>query len=436
MVRSLMISRNASSAFTLKYRTALLLASLIIFAPAVLAGEWKTGGHLKYFFSQSRYDTDNIFSQAGTPSPTDQSLNFRLTAEKKWESNWDSVIHYEVGAFRSDSIETARLFGALPTLAGYGIPNDSARLFNLTSVIVDEGKNVLYQRLDRVSIGYTQTSYVFRFGRQAVSWGNGMVFQPMDIFNPFSPTAIDKEYKTGDDMVYMQNLLETGNDIQTVLIPRRNITTGNLEADESSLAVKYHSTRGAIDIDLLVSRHFGDNLAGFGFSADWKGAILRGDLVNAWNPNGSALSAVTSINYAWVWGRHNVSGFFEYYRNGYGISDGIYDPLVLVANPALISRISRGELFTLGRDYLAAGLTVELTPRWLFNPLLINNMNDGSWLTQWIATFDWKQDLKLLLGTNLPVGNKGTEYGGIPSTTPGEYIGGGRSAFLQLAYYF
>jgi len=431
-----MTHSNASFACTAPGWSVLLLVLLVVFVPVAKAEEWKTGGHVKYFFSQTRYDPDNIFSQAGTPSPLDQSLDLRLTAKKKWGSKWDTDIQYEVGAFHSDSIETARGFGPLPTLARYGIPNDDARLFNLTSVFVDQGKNVLFQRLDRVSVGYTETDYVLRFGRQAVSWGNGMVFQPMDIFNPFSPTAIDKEYKTGDDLVYMQNLLETGGDIQSVFIPRRDTTTGNLETDESSLAVKYHTTRGAIDIDLLVSRHFGDNLAGFGFAMDWKGTVLRGDLINAWNPGGSALSGVTSINYAWVWARHNVSGFLEYYRNGYGINDGDYNPLALAANPALVNRISRGEIFTLGQDYLAAGLTVELTPRWLFNPLLINNMNDGSWLTQWIATFDWKQDLNLLIGANLPVGDKGTEYGGIPSTTPGEFIGGGRSAFLQLAYYF
>lgn len=301
---------------------------------------------------------------------------------------------------------------------------------------MNEGKNILFQRLDRISIGYTETNYVFRFGRQAVSWGNGMVFQPMDIFNPFSPTAIDKEYKTGDDMAYLQNLLNTGGDIQTVFIPRRDVATGLLETNESSLAVKYHTTHGAVDMDFLVSRHFGDNLAGVGFSADWKGAVLRGDLVNAWNPSGSAISGVTSINYGWVWGGHNVTGFFEYYRNGYGIDDGDYSPAALISRPALVSRVYRGEVFTLGQDYISGGLTIELSPLWIFNPLLINNLNDGSWLTQWIATYSWKQNLNLLLGANIPFGAKGTEYGGIPSTTPGEYIGGGRSAYLQLAYYF
>lgn len=431
-----MTSSNVSCASGFISRLSWVLACLILILSSAQAEEWQTGGHVKTFLSHNRYDADNIFSQAGVSSANDHQLNLRLIAERRTESRWDTVMHYEASAFYSASIEAARGFGGLVTLAGYGIPNDDARLFDLTSLVVDEDKSVLVHRFDRASVGYTETNYVARFGRHAVSWGNGMVFQPMDIFNPFSPTAIDKEYKTGDDMAYLQNLLASGNDVQTVLIPRRDTTTGKLRADESSLAIKYHHTHGGTDLDFLVSRHYGDNLAGFGFAIDWKGAVVRGDLVNAWSNGEPTLSGVASVNSSWDWSGHNVTGYIEYFRNGYGISDGDYSPAALSANPALVSRISRGEIFTLGRDYVAAGLTIELTPRWLLNPLLIRNTNDGSQLTQWIATFDWKQNLTLLLGANLPFGDKGTEYGGIPSTTPDVYIGGVRSLFLQLAYYF
>ena len=222
---------NVSSARLVRYWLASLFVFLVVSASAVLAEEWKAAGHLKYFLSQTDYDADNIFSQADTPTPTDQMLNLRLMAEKKWPSKWDAVLHYQVGAHHSDSIQAARGFGSLATLTGYGLPNDDARLFDLTSVISDEGKKLLFHRLDRASIGYTETNYVFRFGRKAISWGNGMVFQPMDIFNPFSPTAIDKEYKTGDDMLYLQNLLTNGDDIQTAQSITPTFVKSALEQD-------------------------------------------------------------------------------------------------------------------------------------------------------------------------------------------------------------
>jgi len=435
-----MIFSNAKWFVRVRIFSATVVACGCIFSYTAQAEDWHTAGHVKYFLSTTHYDSDNIFALQDQDQPLDQSVNLRLMFEKKWSSRWDMNIHYEVVGYYSDSVEVLRNTGLPLTYLVYGPPNDDARLFNLTGVAggngLDNGKSVLYHRLDRLSVGYTETNYVFRFGRQAVSWGNGLVFQPMDIFNPFSPTAIDKEYKSGDDMLYFQYLLASGDDLQSVLIPRRDVNNGNLQADESSLALKYHTTRGATDMDVLVARHYADNLVGVGFARDWLGAVLRGDVVNVWNPGGPTWSGVISVNYSWMWSHYNVSGYLEYYHNGYGIGDEDYSLSALSNKPELISRLLHGEIFTLGRDYLAGGLSIEITPRWLFNPLLIHNINDGSWLTQWLATFDWKQNLTLLLGATIPVGGHNTEYGGLPTDIAGVYSGGGRSAFTQLAYYF
>jgi len=438
-----MIFSNARPGPVPYYRlvaTVCLLFISIVSWHTARADDWQLGGHVKYDIYATHYDADNVFSDAGENSPIDHIVNLRVTAKSRWASNWDADIHYEAAAYHSDSVAVLRVIGLPPVYAGYAIPSDDARLFDLTSVGKGEGsgdgKTVLYHRLDRASVAYTTADTVFRFGRQAVSWGNGLVFQPMDIFNPFSPAAVDKEYKTGDDMLYIQYLLASGDDIQSVLIPRRDVTSGDLASDQSSLAIKYHAIRGANDMDILVSRHYADNLVAFGFASDWKGAVVRGDIVNAWTADGSTPSGVISLNYSWMWRAYNVSGYLEYYRNGVGISNEDYSPPALANEPELLDRLSRGEIFTLGRDYLAGGLTVEFSPRWLFNPLLINNINDGSWLTQWLASFDWKQNMTLLLGANIPVGGSGTEYGGLPTATPGVYDGGGRSVFLQLAYYF
>jgi len=79
---------------------------------------------------------------------------------------------------------------------------------------------------------------------QFISWGNGMVFTPVDIFNPFDPAAVDKEYKTGDDMLYGQYLFSNGNDLQGVAVVRRDLRTGGVEGDQSSLAFKCHGFLG------------------------------------------------------------------------------------------------------------------------------------------------------------------------------------------------
>lgn len=289
-------------------------------------------------------------------------------------------------------------------------------------------------RIDRASARYISENFVFRAGRDAVSWGNGLVFQPMDIFNPFSPTAVDKEYKSGDDLVYSQWLYESGNDLQVLLVPRR-IAGGGVESASSSLAVKYHARVKTTDIDLLVAQHYDENLVGVGAASDWGGAVVRTDLTTSTSSNNTVLSGVANISYSWMWAKHNVSGFAEYYRNGFGQTDGNYSPGALASDSPLISRLSRGELFNIGRDYLVGGLTVELTPRWQFSPTLFWNLNDGSALWQFGASFDWKENATVLFGGIVPSGPQGTEFGGIP-LGGGQFYRPATGVYGRIGYYF
>ncbi len=133
-------------------------------------------------------------------------------------------------------------------------------------------------RLDRLSVGFTTERSAWRFGRQAISWGNGMVFTPMDVFNPFDPAAVDKEYKTGDDMLYGQYGFDNGNDLQGVAVVRRDPVTGQVEQDQSSLAFKYHGFLGMNEYDLLAAEHYGDRILGLGGNVALGGAVWRGDL--------------------------------------------------------------------------------------------------------------------------------------------------------------
>ena len=94
--------------------------------------------------------------------------------------------------------------------------SDDRRLIDLTHLISQEDNSVIVHRLDRFAIDYTGTQTVARAGRQAVSWGNGLIYTPMDFFNPFDPATVDKEYKTGDDMLYGQYLRNNGDDLQAV----------------------------------------------------------------------------------------------------------------------------------------------------------------------------------------------------------------------------
>ena len=42
---------------------------------------------------------------------------------------------------------------------------------------------------------------------------------------------------------------------------------------------------------------------------------------------------VTNLSYSWVGFGRNMSGVIEYHYNGFGISDGQYDPVSLASEP-------------------------------------------------------------------------------------------------------
>jgi hypothetical protein len=415
-----------------------LIAAWFIFAVPGLAAAsdtgWTFGGHSKYQFIYIDYPQNSIFRNVLGSNAVDNNLEVRLKVAAK-RDRWDFNADYQFIAVHADTLELA---GKLPgsSLPVNSVINDDRRWWNLTYSFGDQDKTVMIHRLDRLSVGYTTAHSVWRFGRQAISWGNGMVFTPMDVFNPFDPAAVDKEYKTGDDMLYGQYLFSSGNDLQGVAIVRRDPRTGDVEKDQSSLALKYHGFLGMNEIDVLAAEHYGDQILGLGGITNIGGAVWRGDLTWTRTDLDRVFSAVTSLSYSWNWGGINISGLLEYYYSGFGQRDGAYSIAELLRNPDLLNRLERGELFTLARNYLAASATIEMTPLLMLIPNFFVNLEDPSTLAQLVVQYDWKQNLQVLTALSVPVGPDGSEYGGIEAPVDGLYFSTGPSLFAQLAWYF
>jgi hypothetical protein len=403
---------------------------------SAVADDWQLGGHAKYQYTYTGFRRDDLAAVLGDDPARDHDGELRLKGE--WRSpRWEAAAHYELLALSGDSIEVRRRLAALGLITGgpaSGLPDDRRRLFDLTGELGDRERRAVVHRLDRLYAGYRGARLSLRLGRQAVSWGNGLVFQPLDFVNPFSPIAIDKDYKTGDDMLHAQWLAGTGADAQAIVVPRRDPITRDIESRESSYAVKFRARLGAFDLDLLAARHYEEDLAALGVVRSVGGAVWRLDMVHAdLARGGGAWSYVSNLDYSWSWGGRHVYGYAEYFRSGVGESDAAR---YAAPNAPLAARIARGELYTLARDYLAAGLRVELTPLLNVFASVLRNLNDGSRFVQLRGVYDWRQDAQLLAGVNLPTGERGEEFGGIPSGVPGAYLAAGKSVYLGAAYYF
>jgi hypothetical protein len=316
------------------------------------------------------------------------------------------------------------------------VANDERRLMDLTHTLHEDGKHLWLHRLDRLWLGYTGERTVVRIGRQSLSWGNGLFYAPMDLVNPFDPATIDTEYKFGDDLLYAQYLLRSGADLQGAAVARRNPISGDVKSDQATTALKFHGFADAWEFDVMVAEHYDDLVAGVGGVRALGGALWRGDLVISDTSHGTYVQAVTNLSHSWVWGDRNVTGAVEYFYNEFGFRDGPYDAGRLAANPELLQRLARGDLYTLGRHALGANLLVEVTPLWTLSPTLLANVGDGSALFQLITQVSLADEAVLLGSLNLPLGGPGTEYGGIETPVEGRYLSTDFGVFVQLARYF
>lgn len=410
-----------------------LLLLLVLGATARAEVPGLDGGHLKGRWLTATYPEDSVFRESIGAVGHDQAGSLRL----KFSADPGPLqlqAAYQLFGQHGDTLELSREYEDL-FLVPAAVPNDDHRWWDLAHEISSGDSSVLVQRLDRFSVAYTGDKTVLRVGRQAVSWGNGLMYNPMDFFNPFDPAAVDTEYKVGDDMLYGQYLLDSGDDWQLVNVQRRD-DDGDVTSQVSSTALKYHGFGLEQEYDLLLAEHFDQLLLAAGGLFNVGDSVVRGDIVVVDAEQEWVTSLVANWSYSWVWGGRNVSGVAEYFFNGFGLRKSEYSPERIAESQDLVDRITRGELYTLGRHYLASSLMIELTPLINVTPNIFYNLGDGSALAQLVVQWDMAQNWQVLGAINAPIGPAGTEYGGLETGQDDLSLGVGPGLFVQLAWYF
>jgi hypothetical protein len=404
-----------------------------------IEAEW--GGYIKCRGVASWPDDESFYRFAGTETSYDGSAEGRLKNRLYFGEALYLDTHYEMiltgGDLRRKEKKLARLFAGVFE-EGYirHEVEDNRRLMDLTKTIYDDDDCILYHRLDRFSLTVQKKRFVVRLGRQAVTWGNGLLFNPMDLFNPFAPTDIEREYKVGDDMASAQFSLGRSSDLQLLYVPRRDPSTGDLESDQSSLGGKIHFARGTTEFDIMAARHFEDDVVGVGFAGYLGDAAWRLDatwtLLDEKSDKNDFPSLAANLDYSWVWQKKNFYGFLELFYNGLG-DDRYFNSLM---DRDVADRLDRGELFTLGRWYLAGHVRMEVHPLVNLFVTVINNCDDPSGIFQPRLAWDVTQDLQFTCGGNLFYGGQDTEYGGFRIPPTDILIKSPVSAYMWLAYYF
>lgn len=412
---------------------ALLLVAGLLATQAGLAAQTDVQLRASAFGALGRLPDEEVLRPVFGRHFSDSSADVRSMFEASG-GGWEFALHHQLIYRRGDLIDV----GESDDDALNRLPRgDETKALDLSWSFDSSENQAMWHRLDRFSVGWSNRFWRVRVGRQAVSWGNGLVFQPVDVLNPFSPVAVDTDYKPGDDMILVERRFASGQELQAISVVRRGAER-DIDAASGSYGLRWHTPLGESDLEVFAMRHYEDEVAGLGYSQPVGELLIRGDLMLTQTERGNErVSAVINSDVTFSSGETVVNLWVEYFYNGFGQDSPQLDTL----DQDLLDRLSRAELSNVGKHYLAISAQFRPSLRWSYGALVLANVTDGSLLTQLRATFLPSDLSSVDFGITHGLGNDlGDEYRGLRVSSEPDFenmtSGGGGRVYLRLARYF
>lgn len=264
--------------------------------------------------------------------------------------------------------------------------------WNLDGNFIERRSYYGRHRLYRASVTLSSGETDLRLGRQRVAWGTGRFWSPLDLLNPFSPVALEREERLGVDAALIEHKLGPLSRLGAVYAPRH-------DADESSAALNWHSNARGLDYSIVAGRFRREHVVGADLATQIGGAGLRAEITqNRRDAAPDYRRAVLALDYAFP-NTLTLSG--ELYYNGAGTEDrAAYDFASLFA----------GHIQNVGRRYFGGYLAYEITPLLKWANYLVVNLGDGSRFFSPALTLSLRPNVDLTAGAQLFAGSTGSEY--------------------------
>jgi hypothetical protein len=332
----------------------------------------------------------------------------RLEAQAVWRDRlWSQVVYdHEVftgSGLRGLSYRAAREIGTQTWL-------DADRTISRHRDA--EWRHSLYRAWVRLE----DDRYEITLGRQRIPLGRGRLWNPIDLFNPIPPLAIEGDQRIGQDAMRARLRLARGLWLEGIWSPQD-------DPDEHRSAVRLELSRTEIDLALMVGAFERDWVFGGDFAANLKGAAVRGEATFTDLESGGRIwQVVAGADYTFDVG----SGLYALVEHLYnenridrgallslppGLSVAAGTALVAVAQGSALNRIT-----TFARNQTGAQLGYDLTPLLRL---------DGLWLYDWdgpsvafVPALTWaaRADLEVAVAGQLFWGeDERSDYGDQPA---------------------
>lgn len=135
-----------------------------------------------------------------------------------------------------------------------------------------DSSTIIDYELDRAVYRYRFDHLTVGLGRQAIDWGSGRFWQPLNVFGAFAPTDLDTDYKPGIDALTLDAYPGAFSTVTAsyVLAPKYEPNI------KDSSAVYYRRQVGELsELSLLAGNVIGNIMFGGGFESAWHGMGWR-----------------------------------------------------------------------------------------------------------------------------------------------------------------
>lgn len=323
-----------------------------------------------YLSSQTSVDKDRYYLD---------SNRLRIEAKGNMSANFSYNIQYDNHLAFGDYLSTGE-FAALEA-AAESLP--SRQYWNLGHEIKREDELIWDHSIYRGYAIIRHADIDLTLGRQRVPWGKGWFWSPLDMFNPVSPTTIERDERDGVDAALLTISGGTVSSLSLLYIPQRDFL--------DSTAGRIVFPLASYDIAISAGRHMERRFAGLDFAGYIGEGGFYGEVASIEDIKGNQkLSYLFSGNYNF---ESSLYIMVEYFLNGGG--DMPWSLLEYEGH----------------EDYVGVQTSYDLTPLTRWDNYLIINLEDESFFFGPSLRSSIRENLDMSLGVQLFEGESDTEYG-------------------------